>query len=362
METRDEKFRFRINGRFQHDWAWMDQDEAMSERFGKLEDKTEVRRARIELSGNLYRRVEVAFQLDFADGNAQARDVYIGVSGLPILGRLRAGHFKEPFSLEELTSSKYITFMERSSGNVFVPSRNIGIAFNNTLFHERMTWSAGFFARSEGFDSLELDEGFAATARVTGLPWYKEDGKRLLHVGVGLSHRDTVSNQIRFRQRPEAHLPPRLVDTGVFPAQAENLIASELALVNGPLYVQSEWTADMVSRPGSNPRFSSFYIEGGCFLTGEYRRYNRDDATFTRVRPTKNFFGGGGKGAWQIAVRFSIVDLNDRSVSGGRLDDLTIGLNWHLNPYAKILWNYIRTYRDEIGNASIFQVRFHIDF
>jgi phosphate-selective porin OprO/OprP len=70
----------------------------------------------------------------------------------------------------------------------------------------------------------------------------------------------------------------------------------------------------------------------------------------------------GGLGAWEVGVRYSQVDLNDSIVSGGELDDITIGLNWHLNPNVRVMLNYVRADLDDVGDADIFQTRFQVDF
>ena len=77
---------------------------------GKFEDGNEFRRARIYMSGHIHRWLIFKTQYDFEDGEADFKDVYAGIQGLPCIGTFRAGQFKEPFSLEELTSSRFITF------------------------------------------------------------------------------------------------------------------------------------------------------------------------------------------------------------------------------------------------------------
>jgi phosphate-selective porin OprO and OprP len=95
------------------------------------------------------------------------------------------------------------------------------------------------------------------------------------------------------------------------------------------------------------------------------------------VRPRENFFlarGGDGAhsvqhglGAWEVAIRYSQVDLNSGNVEGGTLRDLTFGLNWYLDPNCRFLWNYLLIWRDARGNAGdgltqAFGARFQIEF
>ena len=52
-----------------------------------------------------------------------------------------------------------------------------------------------------------------------------------------------------------------------------------------------------------------------------------------------------------MAVRYNYLCLDDGEVHGGVLNGLTLGLNWLLNPHARIYFNYDFTYRDFV-NAS----------
>ena len=104
------------------------------------------------------------------------------------------------------------------------------------------------------------------------------------------------------------------------------------------------------------------YIQGSYFLTGEKRNYKTSSGAFDRVKPKENFRFGGGPGAWEAAVRYSSIDLDDSGVSGGELKDITVGLNWYLNPNTRIMWDYIRADLDDVGDANLFLMRFQVDF
>jgi phosphate-selective porin OprO/OprP len=112
----------------------------------------------------------------------------------------------------------------------------------------------------------------------------------------------------------------------------------------------------------TSPDFDGFYIQGSYFLTGEHRKYKTSTGAFDRVKPKENFSSASGTGAWEVAARYSQIDLNEGSVTGGRLRNVTVGLNWHLNPNMRIMWNYIRADLSGVGKASLFLMRFQIDF
>ena len=103
-----------------------------------------------------------------------------------------------------------------------------------------------------------------------------------------------------------------------------------------------------------NLDFNGGYVTCAYFLTGEHRAYIRESAVFDRIVPRKNAFWIKGEkdkpnefgwGAWQLAFRYNYLNLNDKGINGGVLDGLTAGLNWFLNPNAKLQFNYTVTVR-----------------
>jgi len=365
LESADEVFKLRIGGRIMNDWAFVSAHEDLEDALGSdLDDGTEFRWARIALEGTIYDRTEFKIEYDFA-GSALT-DVYLGLIKLPVIGNIRIGHFKEPFSLEELTSNKFITFMERSSVNVFAPARNTGLMLYKPALNERVTWAAGVFRDTDKFGKDVGDDGYAFTGRVTALPWYEEKGWKLLHIGAAYSHREANGDTVQFKGKPDANLAPDFVDTGKFDADQMDLVGAEAALVYGPASLQAEFVNAMVETPGgSDPSFSAYYVMGSYFLTGEYRPYETATAAFCRVKPNRNFLAeGGGIGAWEVAARYAYLDLTDEDVDGGELRTIDAGLNWYLNPNMRIMWNYTFADADEKyeSNANIFQMRFQVDF
>ena len=363
LDSADKSQRLRIGGRIMNDWGFFSTGDELNEALGPVVNGTEFRRARVYLSGRMYDRVNFKAQYDFAGGSAGFKDVYMGIDKIPGAGKLQVGHFKEPFSLEMQTSSKYITFMERSLANVFAPERNSGLMIANTGFGKRLTWALGAFRDSDGFGEAGGPGNYAVTGRVTTSPWYADGGSKLLHLGLAYSHRNPTGDTLRIRQRPEAHLTTRFVDTGRFPAESLDLVGVEAALVVGPASFQSEYIHNSVHQPnGGDASFGSFYLQGSYFLTGEQRPYRDSGGHFNRVKPLHNLGDRNGWGAWEIALRYSQLNLNDQLINGGELRDVTLGLNWYLNPTTRLMWNYVFADRLELGDAHLFQSRFQVDF
>ena len=98
-------------------------------------------------------------------------------------------------------------------------------------------------------------------------------------------------------------------------------------------------------------------------MTGESKNYKNSYAGFDRVKPTNNFGGdNNGAGAWEIALRYSTSDLNNEDIFGGEQSDITLGVNWHLNPSTRIMLNNVWADIKDAGKMNVFQVRFQIDF
>ena len=371
IKTDDKKVELKMGGRIMADTAWMTENAGLNERFGELEDNAEFRRARLYMSGTFLDHYIFKAQYDFAGGDANFKDVYLGYKGIPYLGTVKIGHFKEAFSLDELTSSKYITFMERALPNAFVPGRNIGIALNNSLLGSskapRMTWALGLFRNADDFGDASSNE-WNVTGRVTALPWYKDNGRELLHLGAAYSYR-APHETLQYRERPESHMAPRFVDTGSFPVNDENLLGIESALVYGPFHAEGELIQSFANRTNGVNNFYGGYIQGGFFLTGEYRPYKNTEGVFTRVKPKNNFnivklLDGEYRsiGVLELAARWSGINLANHDINGGIMNDTTIGLNWYLNPNMRMMTNYIHSNRNGVGDADILQMRYQVDF
>ena len=370
LDSTDGNFKLKIGGRIMNDWSIYSTDRNIRDGRNKglsIGDGTEFRRARLYMEGSIYKNIKYKAQYDFAGQDADFKDVYIELKKMPTIGNFKVGHFKEPMSLEELTSSKYLTFMERSLPNVFSQGRNTGFQISNAFMDKRMTAAVGIFRDvDDSGNGFGPDSSYNVTTRISALPWYEDKGKQLVHVGFGFSHefRDNNSS-VRFRSRPEAHLGPRFVDTGSFTADGINYFNPELALVYGPFSLQGEYMyASVDSDSANDPSFDGSYIYGSLFLTpGDHRRYKTSSGAFDRVKPKQNFSWGGGFGAVEAAFRYSNLHLSDEAIRGGTLSNFTAGLNWYLNPNVRFMLNYVHADQRSInGQADIVQMRAQVDF
>lgn len=370
FETADKSVTIRLGGRINWDSGFITQDDRNKKKFGTIPDGTEFRRIRIETEGGFYTNTYWKFQVDFGGGKTELKDVLIGQKGIPLFGNVQVGHFNEPFSLEEVTSDKYDLFLEYSLPvQAFAPARNAGIMFFDN-WRERVTWQAGVFRETDDSGILGSNSGYAATGRVTALPWYAEEGRKLLHVGAAFSSRHPSGDAVTYETRPEWHQSSRkFVSTGAIKGvDSANLLGLEGALVYGPFCAQAEYFNTGVSRTsGGDASFSGWYLEGSYFLTGENRKYDPKKGEFGRPIPNRNFnLKDGGLGAWELVARYSTVDLNDAGagISGGAQKDTTLGLNWYLNPNTRVMFNWVHAMTDQPdnGNADMFLVRFQVDF
>ncbi len=366
----DKAFDVKLGGRIQNDWAVLAPNDGLQDAFSDragIGTGTEFRRARLQMSGTIYERVGFKMQYDFANSEVGFRDVFLDLLDLPAVGRLRIGHFKEPLSLEHLASSVNITFMERSLLDALVPGRETGFMIGNSALEQRLTWAIGAFrdTATDSGNGFSSDPLYSITGRVTGLPWYEDEGRRLLHLGVAFSQRFLDENPIGFASRPEANLAPDFVNTGNFAADDIRIVNAELAWVHGPFSFQGEYNRVFADGSGGSvgdPGFDAFYVQASYFLTGEHRPYKASEGVFGRVAPHQNFNREGGLGAFEVAARFSRIDLDSEGISGGTLNDGTLGINWYLNPNVRFMFNYVLGRLEGVGWTNEAESRFQIDF
>ena len=220
------------------------------------------------------------------------------------------------------------------------------------------------------------------TARLVGTPLYADEGSNVIHLGGSYIHRfwdgNSEAGNPRFRERPRSQLAQRFVDTGTVGLNHGDILNLEAAGVFGPLALQTEYTNTWGSGAGTqrDVHLWGAYFQASYFLTGEHRVYDHGVGRFRRVKPANSFNPAkGGWGAWEIAARFSYLDLNDRDVTGGELWDITAALNWYLYPNLRWMLNYVHAnvsdrvadlgddgFQGISGAADIVQMRFALDF
>jgi phosphate-selective porin OprO/OprP len=393
-----------VGGRLMWDQVvWAGVDEEQEGAFGFDPDNgTEIRRARLFASGKIYSHMKFKVNLDFASSKEviksvdvvedtsgmvvetktktetvskiAVKDAYLELVKVPGIGNARVGHFKEPFFLNELTSSKYITFLERATPVAFAPGRNSGVMFHSQVAEGRLNWQAGAFLTTDDHGAKTGDDGYSVGARVAGLVMGEDQSDRVVHLGASVNYRVPEGESVRFRSRPEIHLSDRLVDTGSVDAESVLLVGAELGGVFGPAHIAGEYVMAGVTSPDADarsedgdPSFSGFYVQAGYFLTGEHRAYKK--GAWSRNKPSASFLDEAGLGAWEIAARYSSLDLNDEDagIEGGKMDNITLGLNWYHHANARMMFNYVMSSvkdadDEEVGTANAFAVRYQVDF
>ena len=368
-QTGDVELKF--GGRIQLDMGFQSATREVDNAFGPFTDGVAFRRARLFAEGTLYKSIGFKAEYDFVvTGTARFQDVWMSLNDLVGDIDAKIGHFKEPVGLEELTSANYITFMERSLAATFYPVRNTGFQLADTFGANHVNWALGVFRDTNAFgdDSDGPDSQYNFTGRLTGAPLYREDGTQVVHLGASFTYRE-ADGEVNYATKTENNFAPIVAEVTV-PGEEYWTGGVEAAWVWSAFSLQGEYYLSSVDvEVGETPSFMGYYVMASYFLTGESRPYRPQGGTFGRVVPKSNW-GQGGGGAWELALRYSGLDLNDEAFAGGELNDITVGANWYLNPNARIMFNYVfsdvadvvEEGTDVNGDIQAFLIRFQVDF
>jgi len=401
FETANKDFVSHLGVRFQFDSVWFDETANLkpANQMGDLQDGCFFRRVRPSWDGTAYDVLEWNVELALeavSQGIPTLDECWAGLKSLPVLGSVRIGHIKVPqgFEGDMVSSSKAMTFMERSEyTEAFYYNFGSGLWFGNSVCDQHLTYSLMGYrtdsASMPGHASTGADFGdgdYAYSGRVTMLPFFQDDGRHMLHLGVSGSWRNaekadpgiTGPRQVRFRARPEMRdaigdfgngvlsgNSRRMVDTGVINADSSTVWGTELFYVINAWSLQAEyaWAFADNAVVGGNPvgelPFGGGYVQASYFLTGENRIYDRRlgrlgsnyiTAPYTPFWLVRDENGDccWGRGAWELAFRYSQLDLNNSYVRGGQSDAYEFGLNWYLNNNFKIQFEYLHQNRYDL--------------
>ncbi len=419
LKSKNDDFRIHLGGLMQYDISWLDPSSGLQVSpaiggIGPDPDSTQIRRAKLAMDGTFYEVFDFKFEFDVANdlttvvpsaGQPVAStpallELWVQWTHLPYLGAIRAGNQKEALGLEHVQLAKDQSFIEPSylTDMLFGPFNNgvsPGISIINASQDQRWTWQVGVWGNAGDPFGYSIGEDWAFTGRTTYLLFYDEpsQGRYLWEVGMAGSTRTPDEGFVRMRTRgdirsgPPGVLNPFYADTGIMQADRQNIAALETFAQWGPWSMQGEWAGTWVDNavqpftpPAASvsrgtPYFQGGYIEVLYFLTGDDRIFNKSCSVPGQTLPEENAYWvrnstGGccyGTGAWQLGVRYNAVDLNDNGINGGILNSFTLGVNWFLNPNARVQFNYDFTNRSQVktvaaGNINGFGTRFQYNF
>lgn len=365
FETADKQIQYAISGRIHADGTWIHADDEVDTSNSTSEDdRVGFRRVRLQLDGTFYESIAFRTQYDFAGANANFRDVYLQFRKLFWDTTLWVGQYREPFSLDQLNSSNDNAFLERSLVDIFAPARSTGIALSGSGQGGKVNYHAGVFHSNSNANSGNGvgDGSYAATGRFTYAPMLNDKGTEVLHFGVAASRR-SVDGYTRNVTRPEFDSNGNWISADFADADCVLLMGGEAAFIQGPLALQGEFVQAEIDNDGSADRSAhGYYVQATYGLTGEGRTYK--GALIQRPKPTDPYRGPGtGVGAWELAARYSFLDLNDGSVASTDTDSITLGINWHANYQVLVRLNYVMADFDEYdAGANAIGVRFQFVF
>ncbi len=365
----DGQVKFRLGGNFKVDATAGNGTGAFEDAYGPIDSGLGFRLGVVYAAGRIG-SLNFSAGIDLgADPGIDSAWIEGAKGGLEVwgrfIGKLRIGFVGEPFSLERQASSYNSTFLERALPvQSIAPGYNLGTLIHNSRKDGRLSWAAGIFSVGQTAEKSASRSLLSITGRVTCLPVYRDEGRKLIHVGLSASSRSPTGSDVRYFSRPEARYVDILADTGSFSASHVTLLGVEAATVKGPLWASGEIIRSGVSAANAgNPAFHGGYVQVGWFLTGESRPYETNGGHFGRVLPLTKYSGGNpfkkrNSGAWEVAGRISYVDLDDGSIRGGTLTDITAGLSWYANSTFRVMLNYIHTTPNhDRGSANIVLMR-----
>jgi phosphate-selective porin OprO and OprP len=325
----------------------------------------DLHRTRIGVEGRLIKEFEYQIEAELGDASQPWRDIYIQTRSFRVL-QVRAGHFKIPFSLEQLTSGMDLDFNYRSLAAAFLaPGRDVGVMLFGRVMNEVLRYQAGAFRR--GGDNVRESERTEPQAdrtyagRLVVRPWNVFDNVfRTFSVGVAFTSGVLPAgpNGVRGKTIPGDAFFQHLFVNG-----HRRRLGGEFQWRPGPVGLQAEYIEVRDQRFGQgidnqdlpNAYARGWYASGTWLLTGEPKRDS--------VEPARPFLRGG-IGAIEVAARLERLAAWSASVNDGsfssprapwvmpRADEVwTGGVNWYWNDYVKLQTNAIRERRTEEGRV-----------
>jgi phosphate-selective porin OprO/OprP len=361
LKSKDGNNTIQLTGRLHMDYRQYTPDYGTGQTTDSYQNLAEVRRARFGVRGQFAKDFKYQLLANFGNDagssstTTTADEMWVNYAANPEM-QFQFGLFKMPFSLEQLTSSNNIDFMERSLiGNTdgeFIPAKETGFMLHG-IPKPGLTYALALSRGRANKDAVS--DGFDYIGRVTTNFAELQGSKAYVaHLGAAYSTGEIKSGVIPASGRTEAR-----TQSGWFTGSALSGVTTrtrqglEAAFAYNGLKVQGEhFQFNYDPTTGNDQKINGYYVQAVYNLTGESHAYK--DGTFGWIKPN-NPIDKGGRGAWQVGVRMSEFDASDISVATGksnRATAMTYGITWFATDNLRFMLNYIDTKFDALVGSS----------
>lgn len=346
-----------------------------------LQSGDHARRARLGVQGIIDKDFGYAFIMDFGgsttDNGSTIENAFLTYNGLPV--HFLVGYQDTPYTLDEATSSNDIMFLERASSQTI--ATEFGAGDNRSAigawWNSDRAWAGVFGTGNTSGNATNggaSGKGVASQLAMTGRLTYQliQTPNATLHIGgdVAALIKAPVVAANSFRGLALSDSPELRIDNQSFlntgtmgsasnPVTGGHVFGPELAGSIGPLYAQAEYFHYTVARQGlTDLNFNGGYVEASYTLTGEHRNYKPSAGAYSGITPAHSFAPNSGYwGAWELAARYSVIDLNDMlgsstGVAGGKQQTYAVGLNWYPSTNLRFMLDYIHAKVDKQASAT----------
>ena len=327
-------------------------------------DGASIRRMRFAMKTNLYHPWYGELDLNFAGGQLDIKDSYMGYFSEEGKYFFRAGYFKEPISMETTTTSRYQTFIEEPYSDMFAPNRQLGINFSKwddkylgiigVHFNDVESLDVTTFTQNVNKAS-GTDEGYSITGKAVYRPIDLDH--QVIHIGISGSYRTPktiweLPNTIRYSSRDMTSINrKKYLDTDNIPNVVSNiLLGGELAASFNNFKFASEYLYTKINRQAGfeNYQAGSGWAAVSYLIFGGKYNYDNEQGEFTQVTRGKKW------GDIELALRYDYINLNDTKalIMGGSANGYTAGVTYHVNPNVKFMLNYSYINHDRYANGK----------
>lgn len=327
------------------------------------------RRTRFAVKTQINKDWYAEFDTDWSSGIVELKDAILQYDGIENL-QIKMGNFKENFSIQRNSTSRYLLFMERAMVTYLAPSRHMGVNFRYAtpalwasfgVFGPEIKGAEEQTAMEDGNKDYGLDAGLSYTGKLVWRPLHKMTNGSL-HIGAAVSYREPKVtstdgyNAIRYSTRNSTSINrKKFLDTDAIPFLDHELLWTvELAghyeaLRYEAAYISRQAFIDVEKNPqgeGLRPA-SGWYAQAGYMLFGGKQNYDAGGAKYTRCTRGKDW------GDLELAVRVDQINLNlNKYYMGGSAMQYALGLNYYPIENVKFMINYQFADNDIFANGK----------